>query len=66
MMKNKDYSKYGKLLIVLLATAACVMKWCGLLCNATVTEIWQTAYLAYGLSLGTIDWNIIVDSWKGR
>lgn len=65
-MKNKDYSKYGKLLIVALATAACILKWCGILSQATVTEIWQTAYLAYGLSLGTMDFNIIVDSWKGR
>lgn len=63
-MKNKDYSKLLKLLIVVLATGASVLKWFGVLGNATITEIWQVAAMAYAVSLGTMDFNIIVDNWK--
>jgi hypothetical protein len=63
-MKNKDYSKLLKLLIVVLAVVASVMKWYGILGNATITEIWQVAAMAYAVSLGTMDFNICVDNWK--
>ena len=63
-MKNKNYSKWLKLLIVLLATAASVLKWFGIMGQATITEIWQVAGFAYAVSLGTMDLNIIVDNFK--
>lgn len=65
-MKNKDYSKWLKLLIVVLAVAASVMKWFGVLGNATIGEIWQVGGMAYAIALGTMDFNIIVDGWKGK
>lgn len=63
-MKNKDYSKWGKLVIVLLATVASVFKWFGVLGNASIAEIWEVAGFAYGIMLGTMDFNIIVDGFR--
>lgn len=65
-MKNKDYSKWLKLLIVVLAVTASVLKWFGVLGSATITEIWEVAGFAYGISLGTMDFNIIADNLKGK
>lgn len=62
-MKNKDYSKWLKLVIVLLAAVATVLKWRGVLPEATVNEIWLSASFAYGISLGTMDFNIIRDGF---
>lgn len=62
-MKNKDYSKWLKLLIVVLAVVASVLKWFGIMGNATVAEIWQVAGFAYAISLGTMDFNIMRDNW---
>ena len=62
-MKNKDYSKWLKLAIVVLASAASVLKWIGVMGGATVSEIWQAAGFAYAISLGTMDLNIIRDNW---
>ena len=64
-MKNKDYSKWLKLLIVVLAVVASVLKWFGVMGNATIAEIWQVAGFAYAISLGTMDFNICRDSWIG-
>lgn len=63
-MKNKDYSKWLKLGIVVLCTVASVLKWFGVLGSATITEIWQVGAMAYAVSLGTMDLNIIVDTIK--
>lgn len=65
-LKNKDYSKLLKLLIVVLATIGSVLKWFGVLGSATITEIWQVAAMAYALSLGTMDFNIIIDTFKSK
>lgn len=65
-MKNKDYSKWLKLLIVLLAVVASVLKWFGLMGSATIPEIWSVAAYAYGISLGTMDFNICRDSWVNK
>ena len=62
-MKNKDYSKWLKLLIVVLAVVASALKWFGLMGSATIPEIWSVAAYAYGISLGTMDFNICKDSW---
>lgn len=63
-MKNKDYSKWLKLGIVILAVVASVLKWFGILGSATITEIWQVAAMAYAISLGTMDFNIMADTIK--
>lgn len=65
-MKNKDYSKWVKLALVLLALAASVLKWLGLMGNATIGEIWQVAGFAYAICLGTMDLNIVKDSWSKK
>ena len=62
-MKNKDYSKWLKLLIVVLAVVASVLKWLGFMGSATIGEIWQVAGFAYAISLGTMDFNICKDNW---
>lgn len=64
-MKIKSYSLLGKLAIVVVSYALCVLKWVDILPNATVTEIWGAGATAYGLLLGTIDFNITADSLKG-
>lgn len=63
-MKNKEYSKYLKLIIVGLATVASVLKWIGLLPGASISEIWTVAGAVYGISLGTMDFNISRDNWN--
>lgn len=65
-MKNKDYSKWLKLLIVVLAIAASVLKWFGIMGNASIAEIWQVAGFAYAISLGTMDLNICRDAWVNK
>lgn len=65
-MKNKDYSKWVKLIIVILAVFASVLKWLGVMGNATISEIWQVAGFAYAISLGTMDLNIVKDSWTEK
>ena len=65
-VKNKDYSKWLKLAIVVFAVVASVLKWFDLMGNATIAEIWQVAGFAYGISLGTMDFNICKDSWSGN
>lgn len=65
-MRNKDYSKWVKLAIVVLAVVASVLKWFGIMGNATIAEIWQVAGFAYAISLGTMDFNIIKDNWTEK
>lgn len=65
-MKNKDYSKWLKLLIVVLAVGASVLKWLGIMGKAEISEIWQVAGFAYAISLGTMDLNICRDVWVNK
>lgn len=62
-MKVKNYSLFGKLIIVIASYALCVVNWLGLLPNATTWDIWAAGSMAYGLMLGTIDFNIVRDNW---
>jgi hypothetical protein len=39
------------------------LKWCGKLPEADVGEIWKSIAFAYGVGLGTIDFNICRDNW---
>lgn len=61
-MKVKDKSFLGKFLIVLIGFGLSVLKWVNLLPNATITEIWAACGTAYGILLGTVDFNIIRDN----
>lgn len=61
-MKVKNYSLLGKLAIVLVSYTFCVLKWVNIIPNATISEIWGTGATAYGLLLGTIDFNIVRDN----
>ncbi len=62
-MKVKNYSLLGKLVIVVISYALCVVNWLGFLPNATTMDIWAAGGMAYGLLLGTIDFNIVRDNW---
>ena len=61
-MKVKTYSLLMKGIIVLIGFGLCVLKWLNILPNATVTEIWGACGTAYGILLGTVDFNIIRDN----
>lgn len=61
-MKVKQYSLLAKTVIVVASYALCVLKWTNILPNATVTEIWGAGATAYGLLLGTVDFNIVRDN----
>lgn len=61
-MKVKTYSLLGKTIIVVASYILCILKWLNILPNATVTEIWGAGATAYGLMLGTIDFNIVRDN----
>jgi hypothetical protein len=65
-MTNKVYSKVVKIGIAVAAVGASICKWYNLLPNATILEIWQVAAFAYGIALGTMDFNIIVDNFKEK
>lgn len=61
-MKNKDFSKWIKFALIILGIGLSVLKWLGIMGNATIAEIWQMIAFAYGIGLGTMDLNIIVDN----
>lgn len=65
-MKVKDKSFLGKVIIVAVCYVLCILKWINILPNASVAEIWGAGATAYGILLGTIDFNITADSLKGR
>lgn len=66
MIKNKDYSKWIKLALIILGISFSVMKWFGIMGNATIDEIWKVIGFAYGVGLGTMDINIVRDSWTEK
>lgn len=66
-MKMKHLSLLVKIVLVVLGFGLCVLKWFGKLPEATVSEIWYSIAFAYGVGLGTIDFNIVRDNWiEGR
>ena len=65
-MKNKDYSKWLKFIIAVVAFTLCILKWLNILPNASVNEIWLSATWCYGICLGTMDFNIITDNFKNK
>lgn len=62
-MKVKNTSMLVKFLLVLAGFALCILHWCGVLPDAEIKEIWYSISFAYGVSLGTIDFNICRDNW---
>lgn len=62
-MKVKTKSFLGKLAIVLVSYGMSVLHWCNLLPGATIQDIWGAGATAYGILLGSIDFNICHDSW---
>lgn len=66
-MKMKHLSLSVKIVLVVLGFGLCVLKWFGKLPEATISEIWYSIAFAYGVGLGTIDFNIVRDNWiEGR
>lgn len=64
-MKMKERSFLIKMVLVVFGFALCLAKWCGILPDASISDIWTSIAFAYGVGLGTIDLNIVRDSWKG-
>lgn len=62
-MKMKTISFIVKTVMVIAGLGLCILKWTGKLPNATVEEIWLSIGFAYGVGLGTIDFNICRDNW---
>jgi hypothetical protein len=63
----KHLSLLVKIVLVVLGFGLCVLKWFGKLPEATISEIWYSIAFAYGVGLGTIDFNIVRDNWiEGR
>ena len=61
----KKISKLFKLVSSLGLVVCAVLKWVGLLPNATVGEICMVWSVVYGLGAGTIDLNIMFDKFVG-
>lgn len=62
-MKMKSVSLLVKIILIVAGFALCVLKWCGKLPDAEIREIWMSIGFAYGVGLGTIDFNICRDNW---
>lgn len=62
----KTISKWVKLFCMGGLIACAVLKWVGVFTTATVTEMCSIWAVAYGLGAGTIDFNIIVDTLRGK
>lgn len=64
-MKVKGVSLLVKMVLIILGFGFCVLHWLGKLPDATVRDIWVSISIAYGVGLGTVDFNICKDSWSG-
>lgn len=62
-MKMKSVSFLVKIIMVIAGFVLCILKWTNTLPNATIQEIWFSIGFAYGVGLGTIDFNICRDNW---
>ena len=62
-MKVKDKSFLIKVILIIGGFALCVLHWVGILPEAEIKEIWLSIGFAYGVGLGTIDFNIYRDNW---
>lgn len=62
-MKVKNTSLLIKIILIVVGFAFCILHWCGLLPEAEIKEVWYSVVFAYGVSLGTVDFNICRDNW---
>ena len=62
-MKIKNVSLLVKIVLIIAGFGLCLLKWFGKLPEADVKEIWFSIAFAYGVGLGTIDFNICRDNW---
>jgi len=66
-MKLKNVSLLVKIALITIGFGLCVLRWFGKLPSASINEIWYSIAFAYGVGLGTIDFNIVRDNWiEGR
>ena len=65
-MKVKDKSFLGKMILIFLGLVLCILHWCNILPDADIKEIWYSIAFAYGVGLGTVDFNIIKDNWTEK
>ena len=67
MMKieAKTISKIFKFVSAAGIISCAVLKWAGIMPNATINEICAAWAVVYGLGAGTIDANIIIDKYTG-
>ncbi len=61
----KSISKFFKFLAAGGVIVCAVLKWCGVMPEATVGEICVTWAAVYGIGAGTIDLNIMFDKFSG-
>lgn len=64
-IKAKDASLYAKILAVVIVIAGHILKWCGVLPEATSSEICFCGITVMGI-FGTVDLNILADKFTGR
>ena len=62
-MKMKTVSLLVKIFLVAAGFTLSVLKWCGILPAGDIGEIWKSCAFAYGISMGTVDFNICRDNW---
>ena len=65
MVEAKSLSKLFKIFTGVGLLTCAILKWYGLLPNATMGEICMLWSVVYGLGAGTIDFNLIVDKFVG-
>ena len=64
MLEAKNISKIFKFVTTLGVVVCAVLKWCGILPEATIGEIVAVWAAVYGLGAGTIDANLIIDKFR--
>ena len=65
-LEAKTISKIFKFIAPAGAIVCAILKWCGILPQATIGEIGLMWSIVYGLGAGTIDANIIIDKFKAE
>ena len=61
----KTLSKAAKIIVSILFITGAVLKWTGVLRDASIAELSTVAAVAYGIAAGTIDFNILIDKFRG-
>ncbi len=65
-LKAKTISKLFKFVAAFGVILCAVLKWIGIMPNATIGEICAAWAAVYGLGAGTIDANIIIDKFQAE